>query len=185
MKNKRILFTTCILLLIAFIAIGCTTPAKRPVPEPRTTPSNETIDRNRTTTDNKIRTTDEMLPNDNRNTMDNRMNNDLSDRADRIKNQVSKLKDVKSATVVITERTALVGINLTSGTKGELNSKIKKDVEDTVKKADKDIERVAVTSDPDIFTRIENIGKDIGQGRPISGFATEVEEIIRRIVPGA
>ncbi|MBU5677281.1 YhcN/YlaJ family sporulation lipoprotein [Alkaliphilus sp. MSJ-5] len=196
MKNKNILLVICIVLLVSIAAIGCR-PAERPVPQPA--PNQQTIDRNRTTTDNNLPDTNNMAPGnnrmttdtdnrittDNRTTTDNRMNGTLSDRADEIVNEVTKLKDVRSATVVITDNTALVGINLTSGTKGNLNAQIKKEVEDAVRRADRDIDRVSVTADPDLFTRIENIARDIGQGRPISGFATEVEEIIRRITPGA
>lgn len=200
MKNKNILLVICIVLLVSIAAIGCR-PAERPVPQPA--PNQQTIDRNRTTTDNNLPNTNQMAPGnnmapenntvprdnrmtiDNRTTTDNRANGTLADRADEIVNEVTRLKDVRSATVVITDNTALVGINLTSGTKGNLNAQIKKEVEDAVKRADRDIDRVSVTADPDLFTRIENIARDIGQGRPLSGFATEVEEIIRRITPGA
>lgn len=58
-------------------------------------------------------------------------------------------------------------------------------MEDAVRNADRDITRVSVSADPDIFTRIDNIARDIGRGRPLSGFGDEIEEIIRRITPGA
>jgi len=188
------------MLLVSVFALGCS-PAERPVPE--TTPNQQNINNNnRTTTDNNLPDSNRIVPGDNRMLTDDRldadtrerdttldpndrMTGDLNDRADRIEDEVTKLEEVKSATVIITENTALVGINLTSGTKGDLNTEIKKQVEDAVEKADKDIDRVSVTADPDLFTRIENIARDIGQGRPLSGFGQEVEEIIRRITPGA
>ncbi len=194
MKNKNILIVICFTLLISMIAIGCA-PAERPVPE--TTPNDQNINRNRETIDernlemNRRTTDDNMLDNDNnmprynQRDMDDAENGDLTDRAEKIANQVSKLKEVDDATVVITENTALVGIDMTSETKGELSADIKKQVEDAVEKADKEIDRVSVTADPDIFTRIENMAKDIGEGRPLSGFGQEIEEIIRRITPGA
>lgn len=206
MKNKNMLLIACILLIVSVAVLGCT-PTERPVPE--TTPNQQDMN-NRTTTDNNVPSTDRMVPGDNRMLTDDRMtpnnNNmnmdtrmetdntldtndgmtgDLAARADKIASEITKHNEVRSATVVITENTALVGVNLTSGTKGELNTEIKKQIEDTVKKADNKIERVSVTADPDLFTRIENIAKDIGQGRPLSGFGQEVEEIIRRITPGA
>ena len=176
MKNKSIILAVCILLLISLMA-GCNS-AQRPEPQ---TPAQDQqgIDRDRVTDENNI--TDNNKPiMDNKTTTDN-----MSERADRIVREVENVNDVKKAAVVITEGTALVGIDLTSGTKGELNSRIKQDVENAVKKADKDITKVSVTADPDIFTRIENIAKDIGEGRPLSGFSTEIEEIMRRIIPGA
>lgn len=193
MKNKKLLLSLCVMLFISANAIGCA-PARRPVPE--TTPNQRNIN-NRTTTDNNLPRVDETLPRDNRTITDNRttiddrtdvtdrINGDLTDRAEKIADEVEKLDEVKSATVVITENTALVGINMTAGTKGSLNAQIKKQVEDAVKKVDKEIDRVAVTADPDLFTRIGNIARDIGEGRPLSGFGKEVEEIIRRITPGS
>lgn len=204
MKNKNILLTVCILLIVSVVVLGCN-PAQRPAPE--TTPNQQNMDNNLPSADrmvpgdNRMLTDDRMNPNNNNNNnnmnMDTRMapndtqgtndgmTGDLASRADRIANEVTKHNEVRSATVVITENTALVGVNLTSGTKGELNAEIKRQIEDAVKKADNGIERVSVTADPDLFTRIENIAKDIGQGRPLSGFGQEVEEIIRRITPGA
>ncbi len=191
MKNKSIILTICILLLIPLIA-GCR-PAQRP--EPRTTPApnQQGIDRDGVTDGNNIPGTglgepgDNRMPtDDNRPIMDNRTTTDnMSERADRIVREVENVNDVRRAAVVITEGTALVGIDLTSGTKGELNSQIKRDVENAVKKADRDITRVSVTADPDIFTRIKNIAGNIGEGRPLSGFSTEIKEIMRRITPGA
>ena len=116
---------------------------------------------------------------DNRTAVDN-----MNDRVNRIIREIENIRDVRRAAVVITERTALVGIDLTSETKGKLNSQIKQEIEDAVKRADRDITKVRVTADPDIFTRIENIAKDVDRGRPLSGFGSEIEEIIRRITPG-
>ena len=193
MKNKNILLVVSIMLMISVFAIGCT-PAERPVPE--TTPNQQNMNNNnRTTTDNTVprsndTTNNTTLDNNNMNTNDrmdqtNGTNGDLSTRADKIENAVTKLDEVNSATVVITENTALIGINMTSGTKGSLNTEIKKKVEDAVKNADKEIDRVSVTADPDLFTRIENVAEDIASGKPLSGFGQEIEEIIRRITPGA
>ena len=191
MKNKSIILAVCILLLVSLAAIGCR-PAQRP--EPRTTPApnQQGMDRDGVTNENNIPGTGLDEPGDNRMATDNNRpivdnkttTDNMSERANRIIREVENVRDVRRAAVVITEGTALVGIDLTSGTKGELNSQIKRDVENAVKRADRDITRVSVTADPDIFTRIENIAKDIGEGRPLSGFGTEIKEIIRRITPG-
>ncbi len=188
MKNKKMILIVCTLLLVSLVGIGCKA-AEKPVPNQQTT------DRNKVTNEKNIPRTDEVLPKDNevlpkdneinkdKDTITEDNTNNMNDKADRIIKEVENIEDVKTATVVITEHTALVGINLTSGTKGELNSEIKNKVEDAVKKADKDITKVSVSADPDIFTRIENISKEIGNGRPLSGFGSEIEEIIRRITP--
>ena len=201
MKNKNIILAVCILLLVSLSVIGCRT-AQRPA-EPRTTPAPDQEDMNRdgVTGDNNIsgtdsgdnrmftdnnRSADDRTITDNRTTMDGgATTGNMADRVNRIVREVEDIRDVRRAAVVITGNTALVGVDMTSGTKGELNSQIKRDVEDAVRRADRDITKVSVTADPDIFTRIENIARDVGEGRPLSGFGTEIEEIIRRITPGA
>lgn len=179
-----------ILLAVSIFAIGCT-PAKRPVPQ--TTPNQQNMNNNTPITENTVpRTNNTTIDNNRMNTdlernaePNNLSNTNMTDKADKIAAEVTKVEDVKSATVVITGNTALVGINMTSGTKGTLNAQVKQKVENAVKAVDKNITRVSVTADPDLFTRIENIAKDIGNGKPLSGFGQEIEEIIRRVTPGA
>ena len=146
----------CILLLVSLI-IGCS-PAQRP--DPRITPApnqQQDIDRNRITDENNIPGTglneqrddrmftdnnrpirnnnmDNRTVTDNKTTMDNRTAVDnMNDRVNRIIREIENIRDVRRAAVVITERTALVGIDLTSETKGKLNSQIKQEIEDAVK----------------------------------------------------
>jgi len=109
--------------------------------------------------------------------------NDLAERADRIADNVAEMPEIKSATVVISNRTALVGVDMTKDTKGEIASDLKNRIENEVERTDRNIDRVVVTADADTFTRLRNMGREIRKGRPISGFAREIEEIIRRISP--
>lgn len=167
MGSRKLLYVVAILMLLAVVMAGCR-PAERPAPVPQQAePDREIADRNAPIN---------MQPNE--------VNQDLNARADRIVNAVAKLDEVRSATVVISETTALVGVNLTDDTKGELNSEIKRQIEDTVRRTDREITRVSVTADPDIFKRIENIARETGRGRPLSGFGREIEELVRRITPG-
>lgn len=167
MGNKKVMLIVAMLLILAVALSGCR-PAQRPAPVPQQTlPDRDMRDRNGPV---------DMEPNG--------ANQELGARADRIVNAVVKLDEVKSATVVISETTALVGVNLTNTTKGEMNSEIKRQIEETVKRTDREITRVSVTADPDIFKRIENIARETGRGRPLSGFGREIEELVRRITPG-
>ncbi|AKL95638.1 sporulation lipoprotein YhcN/YlaJ [Clostridium aceticum] len=113
------------------------------------------------------------------------MEQDLMTRADRIVNEVARMEEVRSATVVIFENTALVGVTLTEDTDGEINRGIERRIEETAREADRSVERVAVTADPNMFRRIQEISREAGEGRPLSGFGREIEEMFRRIVPGA
>jgi len=168
MRNKKNIIVFAVLLMLAVAVTGCR-PAQRPDPvtPQQTTPNQEMTDRNAPMN---------MQPNE--------VNQDLNIRADRIVNEVVKINEVRSATVVISERTALVGVNLTDTTKGEINTEIKRQIEEAVRNADPQITRVSVTADPDLFKRIENIARETGRGRPLSGFGREIEELVRRITPG-
>ena len=77
----------------------------------------------------------------------------------------------------------MVGVQFNKQYKGELTDTIKKQVDRKVREADQRIKRVVVTADPDLVSRIEEIFRDIGNGKPISGFADEINEMINRINP--
>jgi len=62
---------------------------------------------------------------------------------------------------------------------------MKKKIEDVVRRTDSEIDRVSVSADPEIFDSIENVVRETGRGRPLSSFGKEIEDIVRRITPGA
>ncbi|MCD5410588.1 MAG: YhcN/YlaJ family sporulation lipoprotein [Clostridiales bacterium] len=66
----------------------------------------------------------------------------------------------------VNDRDRNIGVNLTEDTKAELNTDIKSEIEDAVKKSDREIDRVSITADLDLLSRIENMGTEIGRGRP-------------------
>ncbi len=111
------------------------------------------------------------------------MGTNMQDRAQEIADAAAKQKEVQSASCVITGNTAMVGLQFNKQYKGSLTNAIKKQVEKRVKETDKRIDRVVVTADPDLVSRIEEIFQEIGNGRPISGFTEELREMINRINP--
>lgn len=117
---------------------------------------------------------------DRRNTGDNR---DMTDRAENIADMVAEEDRIESATCVITGNTALIGVQFDDQYKGKLTDNIKKRIDRKVKREDDRITRVVVTADPDLVSRIEDMFEEIGKGRPISGFAEELSEMINRIQP--
>lgn len=169
-KNKTLLYSLIAVLIIstAMLAVGCQ-PARRPAPQrtPEQVPQDP-------------RTPTPMTPQD-RTRMEE--NPDLAARADRIADNLTRMQEIQRATVVISERTALVGVNIAGDARGELTTEIKRMVENEVRRTDRNIENVAVSADADVFTRIQNMGNEIRRGRPLSGFAREIEELIRRIAP--
>ncbi|QUH26781.1 YhcN/YlaJ family sporulation lipoprotein [Serpentinicella alkaliphila] len=163
MSNRKLIIALCLVMVFAVFATGCR-PLERPVPrDPHT--------------DEEIK---ETTPR-----MDARGGDgNLTARAERIADAVAKMEEVRSAYVVITDTTALVGVAL-AGNTNDVATDLKRRIEDVVTKTDREIDRVAVTADPDLITRIRNVADETGRGRPLSGFGREVEEILRRIIPNA
>ena len=111
---------------------------------------------------------------------DNRQN---TERARPIADKVANMKEIESATCVITGNTAMIGVQFSDQYKGKMTDAIKKKIDQAVKETDTRIDRVAVTADPDVVSRIRDIFRDIGQGKPVSGFAEEINELLNRIQP--
>lgn len=114
---------------------------------------------------------------------DQETENDLYQRAEKIASAVKTVDGVEDATVVITEKRALVGVDIGKNTEGKLTDKIKDSVEAKVKETDKEIQTIGVSADPDLFTRISKVGQGIQGGKPLSEFGSEIEEIFNRVVP--
>jgi len=190
-KQIKILsFIALVALVISFSLIGCTRNPARP-----NTPNDNQYNRNMNfagdgTNMNKnyrtdmIRNIDSNLNNTiNREPNQTVPNNITTDQATRIANKIENLQEVKRAVVTITGNTALVGISTTDNIEGQMTNTLKDKIDKVVKQTDSTIKTVYVTANADLYERIENIGKGIREGRPLSGFAEEIEEIIRRIAP--
>ncbi|NLY78188.1 MAG: YhcN/YlaJ family sporulation lipoprotein [Tissierellia bacterium] len=203
MRTNKLLLLSLI-LLIAIFAIGCTAQ-----PNNRTQTrigvdrenlglrrDNNRLNRNRMS--NNIRNIDRNNDlNDNNDMigmdMDNNrlggnnniLNNDNNNSrlADRIAKEIERLNNVDEASVLLSGNTAIVGVDMDDDVEGQITSDLKQRIAKIVKNRNKDIENVSITADPDLFTRISNMAEDITNGRPISGFADQFEEILRRITP--
>jgi YhcN/YlaJ family sporulation lipoprotein len=105
--------------------------------------------------------------------------------ATKLSDAAEKVEGVKSATVVVSGSTAFVGLEIKPGIENKKTNEIKTKVADAVKKTDNRIMAANVTTDPNLITRLKKIADGIKKGKPISGFADELAEITRRIVPKA
>lgn len=102
---------------------------------------------------------------------------------ERIAREAVKVNGVREATVVVSGRTAYIGLNLEPNVKKERTVAIKRVVADRAKAAEPSLLKVNVTSDPDLVARLKRIADGIKKGRPVSSFASELAEIDRRITP--
>lgn len=165
MKNNRkltIIFLALILMLSVFVATACS-PARKPGPvQPSPTPAPTTPTPTPTPT---TPTTDGT--------------------AQALAQKISAMKDINSASVVISGNSAWVGVDLAANLENKMTNKMKDEITTLVKKEDTKITTVYVTADADTVTRLKNIATDIASGKPISGFVNELNEMGRRITPSA
>ncbi|MBZ2173725.1 YhcN/YlaJ family sporulation lipoprotein [Schnuerera sp. xch1] len=195
MKKNKVLFFVIVIALV-ITAIGCTT-------QPGGTENRIGLDS--PNNNNGLRRNNNMIGQDRTNNnnltdMDNNMNrrdtdlgsnverdnnaeDDMSERADEIAEEISDLNNINNASVLINNDTAIVGVDMENDAEGEVTTDLKQQIERIVKNEDDDIDNVNITADPDLFTRISNMAEDIGNGRPVSGFADQFQEILRRITP--
>lgn len=95
---------------------------------------------------------------------------------------VKHVEGVKGAHCVVLGNTAVVAIDVEGNLERARVGSIKYTVAETLRK-DPQGANAIVTADLDLSHRISEIGQKIKEGHPISGFATELADIMGRIVP--
>lgn len=101
--------------------------------------------------------------------------------ADRAVRKIVSLPEVTDANVIVTDNNAYVAARLNDNR--DLSRDIERKIADQVKAADRDINDVYVSVNPDFYDRMTNYSNDIRSGRPITGFFDEFTETVRRIFP--
>ena len=94
--------------------------------------------------------------------------------SDDIANRVAGLKEVKSASVLITDHTAYVAAVLNNDEGGRVSKKIENKIADTVRSVDKSVDNVYVSTNPDFVDRVTRYANDVANGRPVRGFGTRI-----------
>jgi YhcN/YlaJ family sporulation lipoprotein len=159
MGKKFALAITVLLVFSLFAAVGCArAPEQRPAPPPQQTPQpNNDIGRNNVA--------------------------ETQETAQRLSDVAERVTGVRGATVVINERTAMVGLNLDPDLEITETQLVKQRVEDRIRDAEPRMDRVVVTADPDLVAQIERLGKNVVQGRPVSEFTREFSTLLTKITP--
>jgi spore cortex protein len=103
--------------------------------------------------------------------------------ADNAANRVENLKEVKRATVILTDNNAYVGAVLEEGTK--LTKGIEDKIASAVRKGDEAAERVYISTNPDFVERMDGYVNDLKNDRPVRGLADEFGETVKRVFPDA
>ena len=121
---------------------------------------------------------------DNKDAEDNVDNTDLHQRAEKIADAVvNDVAQVKDARTVISEKMAYVSVAIDETADTAESATLKEEISQVVKKTDAEIETVYVMEDADTFTRMKEIGEDIANGKPVSGFVEELENMFVRVTP--
>jgi len=102
--------------------------------------------------------------------------------AERLEQLALSVPGVRNATTVVIGNTAIVGIDVDGNLDRSRVGTMKYSVAEALRKDPYGVHAV-VTADLDIRNRLTEIRKDIRAGRPISGFAGELADMIGRIMP--
>jgi YhcN/YlaJ family sporulation lipoprotein len=102
--------------------------------------------------------------------------------AKRLEQIATSIPQVESAKCVVFGNTAVVGINLPPEMDRSRVGTIKLSVAEALKNDPYGVDAI-VTADMDLTARINKVSDHIKNGKPISGFAQEMAEIIGRAIP--
>jgi YhcN/YlaJ family sporulation lipoprotein len=105
--------------------------------------------------------------------------------ADDVADSITRLKSIDSATVMVTDRTAYVGVMMNENYKGKMTSKIKDQVSKQVRKVDPSVDRVFVSANPGFVKRLGDYARDVRNGHPISGLLQGFSDLVQRTFPDA
>ena len=102
--------------------------------------------------------------------------------ANRSAAEANKVSGVNKATAVITGKTMYIGLDLNANLGKDKVAEVEETVLSQVKKMEPSY-TIMVTSDVDTVTRIKKVSQGVVQGKPISSFSQELQDIGSRIKP--
>ena len=160
-------FGLCVLIVASLLA-GCNQVTKQASPSPQNQNENAPRVQN---------VQEQQNVND-----DNQAKNDQMSKQRHLEDIAKRTLGVNNAHCIIMGNTALVGIDVDAKLERARVGTVKYTVAEAIRK-DPDGAGTIVTADVDLSQRIAEIGTKIREGHPISGFTTELADIIGRIVP--
>lgn len=102
--------------------------------------------------------------------------------AERLENLAVSVPQVESAHCVVFGNTAVVGINVKKDMDRSKVGTVKYSVAEALRKDPYGVNAI-VTADMDLDQRLRNIRDNISAGRPVTGFAEQMADIVGRIMP--
>lgn len=110
--------------------------------------------------------------------------------AERIANMVTEMENVERATAVVMGNMAIIGVRVEGGNNQRAQNRdnaagqeMKQEIAQKVEREMPEIGEAIVTADPEITEKIENISRNVAQGRPLSESFDEIAQIVRDMAP--
>jgi YhcN/YlaJ family sporulation lipoprotein len=98
--------------------------------------------------------------------------------------KISQLNGVRQANVLVTRRNAYVAAAVNDN-EGQLSREMEDQIAQQIRSVDPSIQNVYVSTNPEFVDRTNRYVTDVGQGRPVTGFFEEFNEMVQRIIPNA
>ncbi|MGG2989133.1 YhcN/YlaJ family sporulation lipoprotein [Geobacillus stearothermophilus] len=118
-----------------------------------------------------------------RNTVDEQVENKSGQEiARRIAEIANRVPNVHDATAIVVGKYAIVGIDVGANVDASRVGTIKYSVAEALQK-DPYGANAIIIADPDLYTRVRNIGRQIDEGRPVQAFMNEIADIVGRVMP--
>lgn len=136
--------------------------------------NNDNMDNNNIEEDDGIIDGDDNIGND----MYNMNDNDVSQRSDRIAGTLTRMNGIRGAAVVISDNTAIVGVDTATNNGNEISEDMRRRIESAVRNADNRIDEVRITNDDDMYDRINNMVLSMRRGRPVTEFTNEIRDLM-------
>ncbi|KFL17238.1 hypothetical protein GT94_06445 [Geobacillus stearothermophilus] len=118
-----------------------------------------------------------------RNTVDEQVENKSGQEiARRIAEIANRVPNVHDAAAIVVGKYAIVGIDVGANVDASRVGTIKYSVAEALQK-DPYGANAIIIADPDLYTRVRNIGRQIDEGRPVQAFMNEIADIVGRVMP--
>lgn len=177
-KFKTFSYVALVLLLVLVSVIGC-----RPAAEKPNDPYNNR-DMNNNYNIGNIEEDDGIIDRDMGNDMydmNDMNNNDVGRRSEMIAGKLAQMNGIDRAAVVISDNTAIVGVDTRNNNGNRITQDLRRQIESTVKNVDNRINEVRITNDENLYGRINDIVVSMRTGRPVTEFTNQIREILDRI----
>lgn len=103
--------------------------------------------------------------------------------ANQASEKITQLDGVSQANVLVTRRNAYVAAAM--DTNRQMTGDIENQIAEQVRSTDPNIQNVYVSTNPEFLDRVNSYVTEAGQGRPVSGFVDQFNELVQRIFPNA